>query len=154
MKRLLAFGTVALAFATCCPNKEAETSSTSTKPSIREVFISSQTLNGTALKYPAGKPKLRLYRVEIPSGGKIPLHTHPAPMMVYVQGVRSGSLLNTRVQPDGNEIKTEFKPGEAFVEGANEPHYVELLVKNQLSFRSQLLLSTACPQQSSSNESI
>jgi len=68
---------------------------------------------------------LRLYRVEIPAGGKIPLHTHPAPMMVYVQGVRSGSLLNTRVQPDGSEIKTVFKPGEAFVEGANEPHYVE-----------------------------
>ena len=43
--------------------------------------------------------------------------------MVYVQGVRSGSLLNTRVQPDRTEIKTEFKPGEAFVEGANEPHY-------------------------------
>ena len=48
-------------------------------------------------------------------------------MMVYVQGVRSDSLLNTRVQPDGTEIETqtEFKPGEAFIEGANEPHYVE-----------------------------
>ena len=88
-------------------------------------MTSSETLNGTALKYPAGKPELRLYRVEIPAGGKIPLHTHPAPMMVYVQGVRSGSLLNTRVQPDGSEIKTVFNPGEAFVEGANEPHYVE-----------------------------
>ena len=43
-------------------------------------------------------------------------------MTVYVQGVRSGSLLNTCVQPDGTEIKTEFKSGEAFVEGANEPH--------------------------------
>ena len=74
--------------------------------------------------------------------------------MVYVQGVRFGSFLNTRVQPDETEIKTEFKPGEAFVEVAIEPHYVELLVKRQLSFRSQLLLSTACPQQSSSNESI
>ena len=125
MKRLLVFGTVALALAACSPNKEAETSSTSTKPLIQEVFISSKTLNGTAFKYPAGKPELRLYRVEIPAGGKIPLHTHSAPMMVYVQGVRSGSLLNTRVQPDGTEIKTVFKPGEAFVEGANEPHYVE-----------------------------
>ena len=125
MKRLLAFGTVALALAACSHNKEAETSSTTTNSSMQEVFISSQTLNGTALKYPAGKPKLRLYRVEIPSGGKIPLHTHPAPMMVYVQGVRSGSLLNTRVQPDVTEIETEFKPGEAFIEGANEPHYVE-----------------------------
>ena len=97
MNRLLALGTVALALAACSPNKEAETSSTPTKPLIQEVFISSQTLNGTALKYPVGKPELRLYRVEIPSGGKIPLHTHPASMMVYVQDVRSGSLLNTRV---------------------------------------------------------
>ena len=131
MKRLLAFGTVALALAACSPTKEAETSSNSIKPSIQEVFISSQTLNGTALKYPVGKPELRLYRVEIPSGGKIPLHTHPAPMLVYVQSVRYGSLLNTHVQPDGTEIKTEFKPGEAFVEGANEPHFVENVGKEQ-----------------------
>ena len=46
-------------------------------------------------------------------------------MIVYVQGVRSGSLLNTRVQPDGTEIETEFKPGESFIEGVNELHYVE-----------------------------
>ena len=52
-------------------------------------------------------------------------------MTVYVQGVRSGSLLNTCVQPDGTEIKTEFKSGEAFVEGANEPHYVENVGKEQ-----------------------
>ena len=125
MKRLLVFGTVALVLSACSPNQQAGTSPSSAKPSIQEVLTSSETLNGTALKYPAGKPELRLYRVEIPAGGKIPLHTHPAPMMVYVQGVRSGSLLNTRVQPDGSEIKTVFKPGEAFVEGANEPHYVE-----------------------------
>ena len=125
MKRLLAFGTIALTLAACSPNQKGETSPTSTKPSIQEVFKSSETLNGTPLEYPAGKPELRLYRVEIPAGGKIPMHTHAAPMMVYVQGVRSGSLLNTRLQPDGTEIKTIFKPGEAFVEGANEPHYVE-----------------------------
>ena len=125
MKRLLTFGTVALAMATCSPDLKAETSQSLAKPSIQEIFASSETLNGTALKYPAGKPELRLYRVEIPAGGKIPLHTHPAPMMVYVQGDRSGSLLNTRVQPDGSKIKTVLKPGEAFVEGANEPHYVE-----------------------------
>ena len=125
MKRLLAFGTVALSLAACSPHQKVETSPTSTKPLIQEVFTSSKTLNGTALKYPEGKAELRLYRVEIPVGGKIPLHTHAAPMMVYVQGVRSGSLLNTRVQPDGSEVKTVFKPGEAFIEGANEPHYVE-----------------------------
>ena len=39
-----------LALAACSPNKEAETSSTSKKSSIQEVFISSQTQNGTAFK--------------------------------------------------------------------------------------------------------
>ena len=101
MRRLLAFGTIALTLAACSPNQKAGPSPTSTKPSIQEVYKSSETLNGTAIKYPAGKPELRLYRVEIPAGGKIPLHTHPAPMMVYVQGVSSGSLINTRLQPDG-----------------------------------------------------
>jgi len=125
MKHLIALGTLALAIAACSPDKKIETSDTSEKPVIQEIFTSSETLNGTALKYPAGQPELRLYRVEIPAGGKIPLHTHPAPMMVYVQGVESGSLLNTRLKPDGSEVKTVFKPGEAFIEGANEPHFVE-----------------------------
>ena len=38
-------------------------------------------------------------------------------------------MLNTRVKPNGTEIKTVFKPGEAFVEGANEPHNVENIEK-------------------------
>ena len=125
MKRLLAFGTIALALAACSPNQKAETSSVSTKPSIQEVLTSSKTLDGTALKYPAGEAELRLYRVEIPVGGKIPLHKHPAPMMVYVQGVNSGSLRNTRVMSDGSEIETIFKPGQAFLKGVDSPHYSE-----------------------------
>ena len=125
MKHLIALGTLALTIAACSPDKKVENAEISDKPVIQEIFTSSETLNGTPLKYPAGQPELRLYRVEIPAGGKIPLHTHPAPMMVYVQGVESGSLLNTRLKPDGSEVKTVFKPGEAFVEGANEPHFVE-----------------------------
>ena len=125
MKRLLAFGTVALVLASCGPNQKDATSSTSTKPSIQEVLTSSKTLDGTALEYPAGKAELRLYRVEIPVGGKIPLHKHPAPMMVYVQGVNSGALRNTRVMSDGSEIKTVIKPGEAFLKGVDVPHYGE-----------------------------
>ena len=125
MKHLIALGTLALAIAACSPDKKTEPPDSSDKPVIQEIFTSSETLNGTPLKYPAGQPELRLYRVEIPAGGKIPLHTHPAPMMVYVQGVESGSLLNTRLKPDGRKVKTVFKPGEAFVEGANEPHFVE-----------------------------
>ena len=51
MKRLLAFGTIALTLAACGPNQKGGTLSTSTKPSIQEVYKSSETLNGTALKF-------------------------------------------------------------------------------------------------------
>ena len=125
MKQLLALGTIALAMAACNPDNKTVPSEISDKTVIQEIFTSSETLNGTPLKYPTGQAELRLYRVEIPAGGKIPLHSHPAPMMVYVQGVDSGSLLNTRLKADGIEVQTVFKPGEAFVEGANEPHFVE-----------------------------
>ena len=134
MKRLLAFGTIALALVACSPKQKAETSSASTKPLIQEVFISSETLNGTALKYPAGKPKLRLYRVEIPSGGKIPLHTHPAPMMVYVQGVRSGSLLNTRVSLTGLKLKLSLNLVRRLLKVLTSLIPLKMLGKSQLLF--------------------
>ena len=103
----------------------ASTEAVTSEVKVEEVFSGSKTLNGTALKYPEGNPELRLYRVEIPVGGKIPLHTHPAPMLVYVQAVDSGDLLNTRVQPDGTEVSGVIKPGESFIEGSSEPHFVE-----------------------------
>ena len=107
--------------------QEVATGSTpaASEVSIQKIFSGSETLNGTPLTYPEGKPELRLFRVEIPAGGKIPLHTHPAPMLVYVQANDSGSLLNTRVQPDGSEQSSVFEPGQSFIEGASEPHYVQ-----------------------------
>ena len=103
----------------------ASTEAASTEVKVQEVFSGSKTLNGTDLSYPEGKPELRLYRVEIPVEGKIPMHTHPAPMLVYVQKVDSGDLLNTRVQPDGTELSSVIKPGEAFIEGSSEPHFIQ-----------------------------
>ena len=111
----------------CVNNSTDQTSADapSTDAKIEAIFSGSQTLNGTDLQYPESKPELRLFRVELPAGGKIPLHTHPAPMLVYVQATDSGDLLNTRVQPDGSEVSSVFKPGESFIEGASEPHFVE-----------------------------
>ena len=130
----LAAASVLLAGVAGCSNRGSETSADSaaatadaaaTEVKIDELFSGSKTLNGTTLSYPEGKPELRLYRVEIPVGGKIPLHSHPAPMLVYVQGVDSGDLFNTRVQPDGSEVSGVIKSGESFLEGSSEPHFVE-----------------------------
>ena len=125
LKRAIALGIISLFVSACSPNKSTEPGVTSGKPVINEIFKASKTLEGAFLKYPDGKAELRLYRVEIPVGGKIPLHKHPVPMMVYVQGVNSGSLRNTRVMSDGSEIKTTFKPGQAFLKGVDTPHYSE-----------------------------
>ena len=115
MKRAIALGTIALIVSACSPGKASQAGDAAVRPVIDEVFTASKTVDGASLKYPEGKAEMRLYRVEIPVGGKIPLHKHPAPMMVYVQGVNSGSLRNTRVMSDGKEIETVFKPGEAFL---------------------------------------
>ena len=125
MKRALALGIISLFVSACSPDKPIDPEAAAVKPVINEVFAASKTLDGAFLKYPEGKAEMRLYRVEIPVGGKIPLHKHPAPMMVYVQGVNSGSLRNTRVMSDGSEIKTVFKPGQAFLKGVDSPHYSE-----------------------------
>ena len=125
MKRAIVLGIISLLASACSPNKTSDTGVASVKPVINEIFRASKTLEGAFLKYPEGKAEMRLYRVEIPVGGKIPLHKHPAPMMVYVQGVNSGSLRNTRVMSDGSEIKTIFKPGQAFLKGVDTPHYSE-----------------------------
>ncbi len=87
------------------------------------ILPTSKTIDGGSLKYPEGKAQMCLYRVEIPVGGKIPLHKHPAPMMVYVQSENSGSLRNTQVMSNGSKIETIFKPGEAFLKEIDVPHY-------------------------------
>ena len=125
MKPAIVLGIISVFASACSPNQTTDPGATSVKPIINEIFRASKTLEGAFLKYPEDKAEMRLYRVEIPVGGKIPLHKHPAPMMVYVQGVNSGSLRNTRVMSDGSEIKTIFKPGQAFLKGVASPHYSE-----------------------------
>ena len=47
-----------------------------------------------------------------------------------MQDTNPGELLNTGVQLDGREVSSMFKPGESFIEGDSEPHYVENKVTN------------------------
>ena len=125
IKQAFILGIISLFASACSANKPTDPGDTSIKPVINDIFRSSKTLEGDFLKYPEGKAKMRLNWVEIPVGGKIPLHKHPSQMMVYVQGVNYGSLRNTRVMSDGSEIKTIFKLGQAFLKGVDAPHYSE-----------------------------
>lgn len=91
------------------------------KPVMQELFSSSRTLGGRVVAYPAGTPEMRIYRITLPSGAKIPLHTHPSPVVVLVE---KGALTNVRVV-DGVEETSVVKAGDGFLEGhPGEPHYV------------------------------
>ena len=72
MKRAIALGIISLLVSACSPNKSIEPGVTSGKPVINEILTASKTLEGALLKYPDGKAEMRLYRVEIPVGGKFP----------------------------------------------------------------------------------
>ena len=64
---------------------------------------------------------MRLIKVTFPVGAKIPLHIHPAPVIVYVL---EGTLTNVRLV-DGAEVADVIRAGNGFLEGsADEPHYV------------------------------
>ena len=72
---------------------------------------------GEAFSYPAGTPKLSLAQVIVPKGGQLPMHTHPAPLIVHVM---SGELTSERLS---GEIAV-YKAGDTFVEAPNSPHKV------------------------------
>ena len=72
---------------------------------------------GEAFSYTAGTPNLSLAQVIVPKGGQLPMHTHPAPLIVHVM---SGELTSERLS---GEIAV-YKAGDTFVEAPNSPHKV------------------------------
>ena len=72
---------------------------------------------GEAFSYPAGTPKLSLAQVIVPKGGQLPMHTHPAPLIVHVM---SGELTSERRSGE----TAVYKAGDTFVEAPNSPHKV------------------------------
>ena len=72
---------------------------------------------GEAFSYPAGTPKLALAQVIVPKGGQLPMHTHPAPLIVHVM---SGELTSERLSGE----TAVYKAGDTFVEAPNSPHKV------------------------------
>ena len=92
------------------------------KIEVISIIQTSKGLSGKNFNYQEGKPELRLLKVKIPSGIETPIHTHPAPVLVYVT---SGRLKHVR----GEEINF-FKAGDAFVESNNGgAHYVKNIGK-------------------------
>ena len=91
---------------------------------VKQLLKTSKGLDGKNISYPKFKQaQLRLLKVNIPVGLKTPLHTHPAPMIVYVA---QGKLKHV-----SGEIINYFKEGESFAEANyGREHYVENVGKN------------------------
>jgi len=87
------------------------------KPQITILHSSSTSNAGEAFSYPTGTPKLTIAQVIFPVGAQLPMHTHPAPLIVHVI---SGELTSER--PSGEKVT--FKAGDTFIEAPNSPHKV------------------------------
>ena len=76
-------------------------------------------LGGKKISYPKWKQaELRFFKVIIPAGVKTPIHTHPAPMVVYLA---QGDLKHSR----GENVNI-FSSQQSFIESNNgEEHFVE-----------------------------
>ena len=91
----------------------------SPQPITEELFKANRTLGGRVGAYPEGTPEMRVYRITLPVGAKIPLHIHPSPVVV-----EQGRLSNVRIV-DGAEVTDIVEAGDGFLEGnPEEPHYV------------------------------
>ena len=92
------------------------------QPLIEQLFTASRTSGGRVVSYPELLPEMRVYRITIPFGAKIPLHIHPSPVVVVV--VEKGRLSNVLII-DGVEVSETLESGEGFLEGhPAEPNYV------------------------------
>ena len=75
-------------------------------------------MGGKKISYPRWKQaELRFFKVVIPVGGKTPIHTHPAPMVVYLA---QGELKNTR-----GDVVNYFSSEQSLIEANGEEHFVE-----------------------------
>ena len=86
---------------------------------VISLIQSTKGLGGKKISYPKWKQaELRFFKVIIPVGQKTPIHTHPAPMVVYLA---QGELKHTR-----GEVINYFSSKESFIESNNgDEHFVE-----------------------------
>ena len=89
------------------------------KIEVITLIQSTNGLGGKKISYPKWRQaELRFFKVIIPVGGKTPIHTHPAPMVIYIS---QGDLKHTR-----DDVINIFTSKQSFVESNNgEEHFVE-----------------------------
>ena len=97
----------------------SEISKAEEKIEIIPLIQSTKGLGGKNISYPKWKQaELRFFKAIIPIGGMTPIHTHPAPMVVYIA---QGKLKHTR----GKDINI-FTSEQSFIESNNgDDHFVE-----------------------------
>ena len=89
------------------------------KIEVIPLIQSTKGLGGKKISYPRWKQaELRFFKVVIPVGGKTPIHTHPAPMVVYLA---QGELKHTR-----GDVINYFSSKQSLIESNNgDEHFVE-----------------------------
>ena len=117
MKRLKNFLILAITIASIV--LPLEISKAEEKIKVIPLIQGTKGLGGKKISYPKWKQaELRFFKVIIPVGGKTPIHTHPAPMLVYLA---QGDLKHTR----GENINI-FSSKQSFIESNNGgEHFVE-----------------------------
>ena len=89
------------------------------KIEVIPLIQSTKGLGGKKISYPKWKQaELRFFKVVIPVGAKTPIHTHPAPMVVYLS---QGELKHTR-----GSVINYFSSKQSLIESNNgDEHFVE-----------------------------
>ncbi len=88
-------------------------------PSAQQLLSATQTVTGQPIALPQGPVQVTVWKIEIPAGGKLPVHKHPWPRYAYVL---SGKV--RVVYPDTGKTM-EFGAGDVFFEGVDVWHYGE-----------------------------
>ena len=89
------------------------------KIEVISLIKSTKGLGGKKISYPRWRQaELRFFKVIIPVGGKTAIHTHPAPMVIYLA---EGKLKHTR-----GDFINYFSSKQSFIESDNgDEHFVE-----------------------------
>ena len=81
------------------------------QPIIEELLTANRTLGGRVVAYPEGTPEMRVYRITIPVGAKIPLHIHPSPVVVIVEQGRLSNVASSMAL----KYQTSLRQARAFL---------------------------------------